>query len=180
MYLFLGNVTTTQHRWGGIKQQKFTLLQFRRPAFWSQIFSNADSIWKPREVICAIFLSLFSNARWLLAFLVFLGLSIPPFTPYIYFYIAFSVFLCSLLLFQGHKSIFRAYPCGSGGKELPAMLETWVQSLGWEDPLEKGKATHASILAWRIPWTMQSMGSQRVRHNWAPFTFTLNLGESHL
>ena len=48
--------------------------------------------------------------------------------------------------------IFRAYPCGSGGKELPAMLETWVQSLGWEDPLEKGKATHASILAWRIPW----------------------------
>ena len=36
----------------------------------------------------------------------------------------------------------------------PAMLETWVQSLGWEDPLEKGKATHSSILAWRIPWTV--------------------------
>ena len=35
----------------------------------------------------------------------------------------------------------------------PAMWETWVQSLGWEDPLEKGKATHFSILAWRIPWT---------------------------
>ena len=38
-------------------------------------------------------------------------------------------------------------------KNLPAILETWVQSLGWEDPLEKGKATHSSILAWRIPWT---------------------------
>ena len=38
-------------------------------------------------------------------------------------------------------------------KHLPAMQETWVQSLGWEDPLEKGKATHFSILAWRIPWT---------------------------
>ena len=38
-------------------------------------------------------------------------------------------------------------------KNLPAMWETWVQALGWEDPLEKGKATHSSILAWRIPWT---------------------------
>ena len=38
-------------------------------------------------------------------------------------------------------------------KNLPAMQETWVQSLGWEDPLEKGMATHCSILAWRIPWT---------------------------
>ena len=54
-------------------------------------------------------------------------------------------------------------------KNLPAIQETWVQSLGWEDPLEKGKATHSRILAWRIPWTeepggLQSMGSQRVRH----------------
>ena len=39
-------------------------------------------------------------------------------------------------------------------KNLPAMQETWVQSLGWEDPLEKGKATHSSILAWKIPWTV--------------------------
>ena len=37
-------------------------------------------------------------------------------------------------------------------KNLPAIWETWVQSLGWEDPLEKGKATHSSVLAWRIPW----------------------------
>ena len=39
-------------------------------------------------------------------------------------------------------------------RNLPAMWETWVQSLGWEDPLEMGKATHSSILAWRIPWTV--------------------------
>ena len=39
-------------------------------------------------------------------------------------------------------------------KNVPAMQETWVQSLGWEDPLEKGRATHSSILAWRIPWTV--------------------------
>jgi len=38
-------------------------------------------------------------------------------------------------------------------KNLPAMRETWVRSLGWKDPLEKGKATHSSVLAWRIPWT---------------------------
>ena len=43
-------------------------------------------------------------------------------------------------------------------KRLPAMWETWVRSLGWEDPLEKGTATHSSILAWRLPWTVQSMG----------------------
>ena len=55
-------------------------------------------------------------------------------------------------------------------KNMPAMQETWVQSLGWEDPLKKGIATHSSILAWRIPWTeslggLQFMGSQRVGHN---------------
>ena len=55
-------------------------------------------------------------------------------------------------------------------KNLPAMRETWVRSLSWEDSLEKGMATHSSILAWRIPWTeepggLQSMGSQRVRHD---------------
>jgi len=55
-------------------------------------------------------------------------------------------------------------------KKLPAIRKSWVQSLGWEDPLEEGVATHSSILTWRIPWTeepgrLQSMGSQRVRHN---------------
>ena len=50
-------------------------------------------------------------------------------------------------------------------KNLPAMWETWVRSLGWEDPLENGIATHSSILAWRIPGAVESMGSQRVRHD---------------
>ena len=63
-------------------------------------------------------------------------------------------------------------------KNLPAM-ETWVGSPGWEDPLEKGMANHSSTLAWRIPWTeeqgrIQSMGSQRVRHNCMTFTFIMN------
>ena len=53
-------------------------------------------------------------------------------------------------------------------KNLPGMQETWVQSLGQEDPLEKEMAAHSSILAWRIPWTeepgrLQTMGSQRAR-----------------
>ena len=55
-------------------------------------------------------------------------------------------------------------------KNLPAMQETWVRSLGWEDPLQEGMATHSSILAWRIPGTEEPsglpfMGSHRVRHD---------------
>ena len=57
-------------------------------------------------------------------------------------------------------------------KNLPAMWETWIWSLGLEEPVEKEMATHSSILAWIIPWTeepgrLQSMGSQGVGHNWA-------------
>ena len=63
-----------------------------------------------------------------------------------------------------------AFLVAQTAKNLPAMQETWVRSLGWEDPLEKEMATHSSTLAWKIPWTeepgsLQSMGSQRVRHN---------------
>ena len=55
-------------------------------------------------------------------------------------------------------------------RNLPAMQETWVQSLGWEDPLEKGMATHSNILSWRISWTEEpggilSIGPQRVEHD---------------
>ena len=65
----------------------------------------------------------------------------------------------------------------SNGKESPAMRETKVQSLGQEDPLEKGMAIHSSILAWRTPWTekpgkLQFMGSQRVRQDWVTNTHT--------
>ena len=67
------------------------------------------------------------------------------------------------------------YVCGASlvaqmVKNRPAMQETWVRSLGWEVPLEKGMETHTSIPDWRIPWTeepggLQSVGSQRVRHD---------------
>ena len=68
-------------------------------------------------------------------------------------------------------------------KGLPAMRETWVRSLAWEDPLEKGKATHFCILAWRIPRTVESMGSQRVRHDLSDLHFhffSLHKGPSFL
>ena len=67
---------------------------------------------------------------------------------------------------------------GSNGNESAYSQETGVPSLGWEDALEKGMATHSSILAWRIPWRekpsgLQSMRSQRVRHDWVTNTLTL-------
>ena len=65
------------------------------------------------------------------------------------------------------------FPVARLVKNLPAMGETWVCSLGWDDCLEKGKATHSSILAWRIPWTVYSMELQRVGHEWPTFTFSL-------
>ena len=65
-------------------------------------------------------------------------------------------------------------------KRLSTVRETWVQSLGWEDPLEKEMAIHSSTIAWKIPWTeepgrLQSIGSQR-RTRLSDFTFTTNLG----
>ena len=77
---------------------------------------------------------------------------------------------------MAHKTT-RSFPGGSVVKNLPVMQETWVQSLGLEDPLEKGMATHPSILAQRIPWTeepggLQSIASQRVGHDWAADTFS--------
>ena len=64
-------------------------------------------------------------------------------------------------------------------KNLPAVQETGVQSLGWEDPLEEGMATHSNVLSWRIPWTeepgrLQSLGLQRVPHGWATNTHTVS------
>ena len=65
---------------------------------------------------------------------------------------------------------YEIHPVAQMVKRLPTMREAWVQSLGWEDLLEKEMATHSSILAWKIPWTeepgrLQSMGSQRVGHD---------------
>ena len=68
-------------------------------------------------------------------------------------------------------------PGGSDGeRNPPAIRETWVQSLSWENPLEEGMVTHSSILAWRIPWIeepgrLQSMGSQGVGQDWAQHSY---------
>ena len=69
------------------------------------------------------------------------------------------------------------FPVAQTVKNLPAVQETWVQALGWEDPLEKGMATHSSILAWKSSRTeelagLESTGSQRVRHDRATNTLT--------
>ena len=70
----------------------------------------------------------------------------------------------------------RAFLTAQLVKDLPANVRDLVQSLGWEDPLEKGKATHSSILAWRIPWTVPSMGLQsRTRLSVFHFQFTNQL-----
>jgi len=73
---------------------------------------------------------------------------------------------------HNYHSVYIDFAGGSGIKRLPTMWETWVQSLGWEDLLEKAMAAHSCILAWKIPWMeepgrLQSMGSQRVGHDWA-------------
>ena len=102
-------------------------------------------------------------------------------------------FLSSIIMSLGWKSLSlilklkswklrKGFPGNSDGKESAAAQETWVQSLGREDPLEKEMATHSSILAWEIPWAeepgrLQSMGSQRVGYNWtASLHFTSNSG----
>ena len=74
------------------------------------------------------------------------------------------------LLFISFIDLFRGFPGGSAVKNPPAMQETWVQFLGWEDSLEEGMATHSTTVAWRIPWTeepggLQSVGLKRVGHD---------------
>ena len=101
----------------------------------------------------------------------------------------FSLHLLQFLLYKGDYCVTCFKECGGynkeslrspgfpGGSELKnpsAMQEIQIWSLGWEDPLEEGMATHSSILAWKISWTeetgrLQSMGSQRVRHNWSNY-----------
>ena len=86
-------------------------------------------------------------------------------------------FLWSLILRCNlHRTSTSPFLMAQMVKNLPAMQETWIRSLGWEDPLEKGTAIHSSILAWRIPWAqepggLQSMGLQKDGHNWATFHF---------
>ena len=86
----------------------------------------------------------------------------------------------------GWVGLIKVFPGGSDGKksDLPAIQETWVWSLGWEDPLEKGMPIPSNILAWRIPWTeepggLQSMGLQRVGHDWMTNTHIHTHTQTH-
>ena len=85
----------------------------------------------------------------------------------------------SFFIFHWYTDLL-GFPGDSGGKESPATRETWIQSLGWEEPLEKEMATHSSILAWITPWTeepgrLQCMRLQRVRHDWARMHWSYSL-----
>ena len=91
---------------------------------------------------------------------------------FVYFTLVLKVFAMLIWVYPSHPW---ASLVAQLVKNLPAMQETWVWSLGWEDPLEEGKATHSSILG----WTIQSMGSQRVGHDWVTFTFTFFLSAIH-
>ena len=82
----------------------------------------------------------------------------------------FAVYGKMIALVLGKKYVYEGFPGGSAVKNLPAMQEIRVQSLSQEDPLEKGMATHSSILDWRIPWTeepgeLRSIGLQRIGHD---------------
>ena len=81
--------------------------------------------------------------------------------------VLFSQDICPVVESLGHMVVLRDFLVAQMVKSLPAVREMWVQSLGWEDPLEEEMATHSSILAWKSPWTeepgrLQSMRSQRV------------------
>ena len=83
-------------------------------------------------------------------------------------WISFTYMHCFMYTYTQYMASLVA----QSGKNLLAVQETRVQSLGWEDPLEKEMASHSSILAWKIPWIMEpgrllSMGLQRLRHDWA-------------
>ena len=84
--------------------------------------------------------------------------------------VLFSQDICPVVELLGHMVVLRDSLVAQMVKSLPAMWETWVQSLGWEDLLEKEMATHSNILSWKIPWTeepgsLQSMGLHRVGYD---------------
>ena len=114
--------------------------------------------WKCKgEVVYVLFR--FSLYRWKLVTVKILVTIMPFWNP-----------IHSLLILVIFK-YFRVSQVAQKVKNLPAIQETWVWSLDWKDPLEKGMAIHSSILAWKIPLTevpgrLQSMGLQRVGHNW--------------
>ena len=111
------------------------------------------------------------NSHWLLVYHIFHRNTVWTFSEILESCSSFWVWFL-----RNHFHFSESFSITQQVKDSPAMQETWVQSLGWEDPLEMGTTTHYSILDWRIPWTeeagrLQSMGSQRVWTLWATFIF---------
>ena len=102
--------------------------------------------------------------------LLFVSKKLVNISIYLYTHIYMQSFLNDLIKVSGASLMAQLV------KNLPAMQEILVWSLGWEDPLEKGKATHSSVVAWRIPW--MSPWGRRVGHDWATFTFTFHINVS--
>ena len=133
----------------------------------------------------AFFFFFFDSRRWIFKFLSLSrrnSLSFEVFVepPQNNSYISLKYLFCQYLV-----NIAMGFPSSTDGKESGAMQETLVQSLGWEDSLEKRMAIHSSILGWKIPWTrepgrLQSLGSQRARQDWVTNTFTLHSVISYL
>ena len=101
--------------------------------------------WTSRLLLCLGYCKLCWNERWSIC--IFLN------------YGWFSQSICPIVGLLCHMVVW-GFPGGSDVKNLPAVQETWVWSLDWEDPVEKGMATHSSITAWRIPWTEEAGGLQ--------------------
>ena len=125
-------------------------------------FSTFNIIWIPLFSSCSI--TKLMHLTYLISF---------AFSIILFLKLSFLTWLILVLLWYSYATSFypSISPVAQAVKRLPAMQETWVQSLGQEDPLEKDMATHSSILAWRIPWTeeparLQSMRSQKIRHDW--------------
>ena len=126
---------------------------------------------------------IFAHGLWLFFLLSKMWLLFFVFLFFIFYIVVENVTFDGLsywwsIIYQFLNFIFRVLYVSSGlpwaqtVKNSPVMWDTWIQSLGWEDPLEKEQLPHSSILAWRIPRAaepgrLQSMESQRVRHDWA-------------
>ena len=131
----------------------------------------SSCFWLALHCYCIVFLASF--VIWWLSLVVCLHSF-----PFIFcvFAIGFCFVFTMRLTYNNLQLNFGASFVAQSVKSLPAVQETWVQCLGWEDPLEKEMETHSSILAWKIsrteePGGLQSMGSQRVGHDWATNTY---------
>ena len=116
--------------------------------------------------LCSFLLPVFtSHAIWWLSLVLYLD-------SFLISFCVFAIGFCFVFTMRLTYNNLQVSHVAQLVKNLPAVQETWVRSLGWEDPLEKEMETHSSILVWKISWQeepggLQSMGSKRVGHNWA-------------